>query len=1033
MCGGRCVLVGRWACAFTTLTRRRRGVALAARTAAVSTWATPGAAPSRSDAGPPVRGIPERRLNPHEYPSLGAAPGDSAVAKSAPLVSSGGTQARGDFRATRPQRLRQALMASPPVPQDPRRWADDERDVADLRSASQGGDWGRSEDHHGDHGTGSSDGGSHGYAARGPGRDEPPLWERRREEWPARGGSSGWGAPERERPYSGGSGPGSSLPPRGAFGYGTAPYGAQDVRRAHAPSGEHERERDHFELAHHEAYDFPPPRGMGPRGVPPGRRGPEHDEHGFGDPDRAAYDADVARAAAEQQQHPRDALRPRSTELAEEQAPAAPAALLAHPPHGGPPLTPDRPPRVLSRANVDDVSAAIRAAAVASTVGDDSAHALESDDQRGPAPATESTAAAAAAAAAAEAERGRLAKRSAEAEAARLAAAAEEERRKAAARAKLLEIEQRQAAKAAAESAAAAAAAAAAAVAPPPALASVGVMHDAPMAWRSAGATAPPPARAGAAWGALGGNSAPLGGFAVAPSSALGPLFSVPDAVPSQQLHRLGLGGADGADAGMLASHSVASGPHAAAAARNAGTTSSPGIWGDAHHTQAHTHGAVGASGLSVFPLALSPSVHAAAAPDVFAPAHSGVPTPSAALPPPTSTCVAGDDVPDGAVDSQRADSPSGADSERRKRGGRRVREADERRASRAAGSTSSTPAAAPPARSTSAVRKELPRPRVGDAAGAHIVATSDSAAGERGGRRAPVQPNAAAASAAAARALHPPPVPLAPRSRGRGLEPETPSALLPQPTLVAPPVLSWGSSGVWAPPTRNTVAPPLGSHSPGGGNSNVADDALLLSHALPTDLSLDAASYTPAAAPAALHAPSRATPHVALPFTAFGTSAGGAATWAPTPMTSSSGIDTAFFTAGGGTGSASSAAVSGGGSLFGAPFPGGGVALPYGATAQYGQLAAVYGGSMWAHTPMPPPSSSAAVAQRKAGGIFGTATASASVAALPASFPMELGGAGDAAAEAVIDTAPVGTSMQVAAASGSGGGNRGNAQHRGR
>ena len=74
-----------------------------------STWATPSAAAVRSEPGPAARGLPDRRLNPHEYPSLGAVAAPPEAAKhAAPPAYSTGTQARG-LRAAR----RCALLLRP--------------------------------------------------------------------------------------------------------------------------------------------------------------------------------------------------------------------------------------------------------------------------------------------------------------------------------------------------------------------------------------------------------------------------------------------------------------------------------------------------------------------------------------------------------------------------------------------------------------------------------------------------------------------------------------------------------------------------------------------------------------------------------------------------------------------------------------------------------------------------------------------------------------------------------------------------------
>ena len=73
----------------------RRLTPAAASPRAGSTWATPSASAARSEPGPAARGLPDRRLNPHEYPSLGAVAAAPEAAKhAAPPSYSTGTQAR---------------------------------------------------------------------------------------------------------------------------------------------------------------------------------------------------------------------------------------------------------------------------------------------------------------------------------------------------------------------------------------------------------------------------------------------------------------------------------------------------------------------------------------------------------------------------------------------------------------------------------------------------------------------------------------------------------------------------------------------------------------------------------------------------------------------------------------------------------------------------------------------------------------------------------------------------------------------------
>ena len=799
--------------------------------------------------------------------------------------------------------------------------------MADLRSAARS-DWARPEDGEGEHRPpfGGAD-----FASRGGAfRDDQAAWERRREDWPGRNGgpgpsSAGW--PDRERaPAPGGL-------QRGAYGYGTSAHGGQDARRGAGDDRGAAPAMQQRQQLGGESYDFPVPHGMRADAAAQGHYSAAAGSYGAAD-DRAAYDAEVSRAAAEQERA-REA-RHRSEHAAPDEA----AMQRPQPSAAGRPVTPDRPLRVLSRSNVGDVSASIRAATSVPGEASSAAHEPARDgdgddglDER------------AAEAAAAEAERGRLAKRSAEAEAARAAAAAEEERRKAAALAKLRELEERQAAKAAESAAAAAAAAvdAATTFAPAP------LQHAAQdaMSWRSD--LAAPPRAAAAQWGPPG---AAVGGFSGKPAASISPLFSVqamPEE-PSQRMRRLGLGGADEAVGGAPA--------HLQSSQLGA---QHGGFWSD-------SHGALGMPSLSAYPLAHE--THGAYAP--VSTAHAGFSMPQ------FSQMAALD--ADG-LDS--SESPA-AESERRKRGGRRVREADERRASRAAAGSS---LAAPAPLGRGVARKDLPRPREGDAN------SSASDSGEYGFQRGAAVPMPAPTAFRNPQQQLPPVL-----QRGRGGRTGDVDAALPALPAVGASVLSstWGGN-VWAPPQSSAASASGARPSPGSS----ADDALLLSRVLPPDLALDAAAYAPPRRPA-------------VPYASYGSSAavGSASTWGPSVATA--GLDSTFFSS-----SAAAPSGSGNGGLFGTSFAGGGVGVsaPYVSGTQYGQLAGVYGGSMWA----PPDNSAPASAPRAGMSIF--TNAAASLTPLP-SLPLELGGGDDSFAS---------TELSPAAAAFNAGGQRGYVQHRGR
>jgi hypothetical protein len=802
--------------------------------------------------------------------------------------------------------------------------------VADLRGAARS-DWARPEDGEAEHRPpfGGAD-----YASRGGAyREEQASWERRREDWPGRSGgpgpsNAGW--PDRERAPAAAGGL-----QRGAYGYGTSAHGGQDARRG--ASDDRPAMQPRPQLGG-ESYDFPVPHGMRADAAAQGHYSAAPGSYGAAD-DRAAYDAEVARAAVEQE-------RAREARHRSEHPALDEVALQRLQPSGaGRPVTPDRPLRVLSRSNVGDVSASIRAATAvpgdAASAAHEPAHdgdAADGLDER------------AAEAAAAEAERGRLAKRSAEAEAARAAAAAEEERRKAAALAKLRELEERQAAKAA-ESAAATAASAAVVAAADAAttFAPAPLQHAAQdaMSWRSD--LAAPPRAAAAQWGPPG---AAVGGFSGKPAASISPLFSVqalPEE-PSQRMRRLGLGGADEAVGGAPA--------HLQSSQLGA---QHGGFWSD-------SHGALGMPSLSAYPLAHE--THGAYAP--VSTTHAGFSMPQ------FSQLAAGLDA-DG-LDS--SESPA-AESERRKRGGRRVREADERRASRAAAGSS---LAAPAPLGRGAARKDLPRPREGDAN------SSASDSGEYGFQRGAAVPMPAATAFRNPQQQLPPVL-----QRGRGGRAGDVDAALPALPAVGASVLSstWGGN-VWAPPQ-----PTASGARPSPGSS--ADDALLLSRVLPPDLALDAASYAPPRRPA-------------VPYASYGSSAaaGSASTWGPS--VTSAGLDSTFFSS-----SAAAPSGSGNGGLFGSSFAGAGVGVsaPYVSGTQYGQLAGVYGGSMWA----PPDNNAPASAPRAGMSIF--TNAAASLTPLP-SLPLELGGGDDGFAGSSSELSP-------AAAAFNAGGQRGYVQHRGR